>query len=176
MTEYVLSCGYAPWVPGRNTIENVRSHRLPSIDTTTAAFVLVLDRDDRLLLTHVNLPGRGWDAPGGHLDPGEDAFDASVREVVEETGFVLAPSDLSLLGWQRFTLLDEAPADYEYPAPVSHAVWFFARTDLPAPALAPDVLSECGPAEWCTRAEVLDRCPTANWLPFFHEISRFMSH
>ncbi|HKD97333.1 MAG TPA: NUDIX hydrolase [Micromonosporaceae bacterium] len=170
-TERVLSSASVPWVPGRHTMENVRSTRMPPAEQITAGFVLVRDADERLLLTHVNLPGRGWDAPGGHLDAGEDVLTAAVREVAEETGFALSTTDLSLIGWQRFTLLDEAPVDYEYPAPVSYAVWFSARTGLAAPPLAPDERSECGPAGWFTRDEAMRRCATADWLPFYRDIT-----
>jgi 8-oxo-dGTP pyrophosphatase MutT (NUDIX family) len=61
-----------------------------------AARVIVLDEDDRLLMLRghdPDEPGRSWwFTVGGGLEPGEDHRQAAVREVREETGFVL-PSD-----------------------------------------------------------------------------------
>jgi 8-oxo-dGTP pyrophosphatase MutT (NUDIX family) len=57
--------------------------------------VLVVDRHRRVLLLRGSDPadpaaGDWWFTPGGGLDPGEDAEAAARRELVEETGLVLA--------------------------------------------------------------------------------------
>jgi 8-oxo-dGTP pyrophosphatase MutT (NUDIX family) len=44
----------------------------------------VPDGDGRVLLVRPNR--RGWEMPGGRVDPGEDVAEAAVREVEEETG------------------------------------------------------------------------------------------
>ncbi|MCF3961385.1 NUDIX hydrolase [Streptomyces fuscigenes] len=56
-----------------------------------AAYAVLVD-DNRILLSRLvphlrdgNAAGR-WTLPGGGIDPGEDPFDAVVREVEEETG------------------------------------------------------------------------------------------
>lgn len=36
-----------------------------------------------------------WSLPKGHVDPGETAIDAAVREVREETGFVCTPDEVA---------------------------------------------------------------------------------
>lgn len=46
-----------------------------------------------LLTAH---PGRGWEFPGGKVEPGEAPADAAVREVFEETGATV--SDLQYMG------------------------------------------------------------------------------
>jgi 8-oxo-dGTP pyrophosphatase MutT (NUDIX family) len=64
-------------------------------DSRQAALIARLDRRGRLV----------WSLPKGHVEPGESAEDAAVREVREETGIlgrVLAP-----LGTIDFTFLAE---------------------------------------------------------------------
>jgi 8-oxo-dGTP pyrophosphatase MutT (NUDIX family) len=61
--------------------------------------VLLVDDRDRLLLFLDSDPGlspvpRWWITPGGGVEPGEGDVEAAVREVFEETGTRVAPSDL----------------------------------------------------------------------------------
>ncbi|UNX53284.1 NUDIX domain-containing protein [Georgenia sp. TF02-10] len=63
-----------------------------------AARVILLDEDDRIMLVRghdVGDPTRSWwFTVGGGIDPGEDTRAGAVREVLEETGFVVAPAEL----------------------------------------------------------------------------------
>jgi 8-oxo-dGTP pyrophosphatase MutT (NUDIX family) len=59
--------------------------------------VIVLDRDGRVLLAHATETTH-WDIPKGQGEPGEAPIDAALRELVEETGIVLAPERLKDLG------------------------------------------------------------------------------
>ena len=53
-----------------------------------AARILLLDPQDRVLLSHDTWNGgHWWTTPGGGIEDGEDARVAALREVAEETGF-----------------------------------------------------------------------------------------
>jgi 8-oxo-dGTP pyrophosphatase MutT (NUDIX family) len=71
----------------------------PAGPPVSSACALVTAGADLLL---VDVHTRGWDLPGGHLEPGEDPVTALRRELAEEAG--LAASDLGdpvLAGWFR---------------------------------------------------------------------------
>ena len=58
----------------------------------------MIDPDERTLLFEDSDPGiegtRWWVTPGGGIDPGETEAMAAVREVAEETGYVLGEDEL----------------------------------------------------------------------------------
>lgn len=67
------------------------------MDTRVAAYAVVIDADDRMLLAHWNEGRRAaWTLPGGGLEPGEEPEHAVRREVREETGYRVSVD--SLLG------------------------------------------------------------------------------
>jgi ADP-ribose pyrophosphatase YjhB (NUDIX family) len=58
------------------------------MDLRVAAYAVIIDADDRLLLAHWNEGRRAaWTMPGGGLEPGEEPERAARREVREETGY-----------------------------------------------------------------------------------------
>jgi 8-oxo-dGTP diphosphatase len=73
-------------------------------DTRLAAYAVIVDDRERILLTWYNGKGRGepgWTLPGGGVDYAETLEAAVVREVREETGYIV---DLDrLLATDSFT-------------------------------------------------------------------------
>ncbi|WP_029146121.1 NUDIX hydrolase [Microbacterium luticocti] len=65
------------------------------MDLRVAAYAVIIDEDDRILLSRW-IEGRrpAWTMPGGGLDAGEDPADAVRREVREETGYRVQVGDL----------------------------------------------------------------------------------
>ncbi len=65
--------------------------------TRLAAYVLVVDEQDRVLLAWWNGEGHSdpaWSLPGGGIDFDESVLDGLVREVYEETGYHVVPGPL----------------------------------------------------------------------------------
>jgi hypothetical protein len=56
--------------------------------------------------------------PGGRREPGETFVETVVREVHEETGWLLDRDSLRPLGWLRLEHLAAKPSDYPLPYPV----------------------------------------------------------
>jgi 8-oxo-dGTP pyrophosphatase MutT (NUDIX family) len=69
------------------------------------AAVVLVDRSGALLMQerdeHPALDPERWGFPGGHLEPGESYLEAAVRELAEETGIVLRPDEVALVGEVR---------------------------------------------------------------------------
>jgi 8-oxo-dGTP pyrophosphatase MutT (NUDIX family) len=69
---------------------------------------VVLDVRDRMLLFHTRDPtypqlGTWWELPGGGIDAGETVREATVRELAEEAGIVVAPEQVGEPNWRRRT-------------------------------------------------------------------------
>ncbi len=63
--------------------------------------------EDQVLMLHRNFPpNQGlWNGVGGHIDPGETAKQAVIREVKEETGYAIKePQFAGLLTWDGYEI------------------------------------------------------------------------
>lgn len=58
------------------------------------AFAAVFDENDRILCVKINYGSGNWTLPGGHLEKNESPYDAVIREVLEETGFIIEIENL----------------------------------------------------------------------------------
>ncbi|MEV0811032.1 NUDIX domain-containing protein [Micromonospora sp. NPDC050200] len=72
----------------------------------TAVRLVVRDARDHVLLFHTRDPehprlGTWWELPGGGMDPGETYAETAVRELREETGFVVGTARLGPPSWRR---------------------------------------------------------------------------
>jgi len=114
---------------------------------------IVFEDGNVLSIKMRNLKGEEvWTFPKGHLDPGETAEQAAVREVLEETGIDIAGEDLPLRNWQQSHVFEIfLEWRHRYAPGVTHNTEHVYSLELPAPrpvTLAP--------------GEHLDYC----WLPW----------
>lgn len=67
--------------------------------------------------------------PGGCREPGETLADVAVREVAEETGWILDRDSLVYLGFLHVEHLGPRPESYSYPYPDSLQLVFGGKAE-----------------------------------------------
>ena len=115
------------------------------------ALVTCVHGGTRHLLMVLRDDGYGWAVPGGHVDPGETAVEAALRELAEETGYVAAFTDAVL----------EMPARYVPDPRASDEAWAVTvpvAVDLGAVAVLPAVSGgdDARRAEWVPAEDYAD--------------------
>lgn len=100
---------------------------LPPSNLCTAVFCLPFQRDKILLVRH---PNRNWEMPGGHIDDGEDVYQALQREVLEEGRIKIV--NPRIIGYRKVittTPQDRRDGKTKYPHPFSYIPFFMTRFD-----------------------------------------------
>jgi len=68
---------------------------------SACAVALILEQDNKILCIHrgaVKINSHCWSIVAGHIDEGESATVALVREAFEEIGITIHPDDITLAG------------------------------------------------------------------------------
>ncbi|MCR2802779.1 NUDIX domain-containing protein [Paenibacillus soyae] len=110
------------WLPKPNRMTTIITDQVPEREAVSCAFVLAF-QEDAIVLTELH--DRGWDIPGGHVEPGESVEDAARRELYEETGAHVGA--LEQLGYMKIELFGERPSGYSYPFPNSYMVFYWGK-------------------------------------------------
>jgi ADP-ribose pyrophosphatase YjhB (NUDIX family) len=122
------------------------------MDLRVAAYAVIVDDDDRVLLAHWN-EGRkaAWTMPGGGLEDGEDPQDAARREVREETGYRVRLDEL--LGIHS-RVIPAARRNLPESTTPLHTLRIVYRATVLAGRLRNEKNGSTDRAEWFTLAQV----------------------
>lgn len=110
-----------PWMPTNSEARLYHTDEMPPVDICGTAFAFAFI-EDRMLMTR--LVKRGWDIPGGHIEPGESPEQAVIRETIEETQVIVEP--VELVGVQELEVFGSLPRD-GWTTPLSTQLFYLCR-------------------------------------------------
>lgn len=127
------------------------------LDTRVGCYAWI-ERDDRVLLTHWVSMGvdagrrisQGWTLPGGGLEAGEDTEQAAIREVAEETGYVVRLGALLTLDSVHVSAEERVDGG---PRPL-HVLRVIYLAEVVGGEFAVEQDGSTDDAGWFTRAEI----------------------
>lgn len=96
----------------------------PDHSLCTSVFGVVTYQSKLVVVKHAR---RGWELPGGHIEPGEDPLRGLKRELLEEAGFVFDQQDSAYFGHKKVTLPKPVPhrsGEGFYPFPHSYLPYY----------------------------------------------------
>jgi len=112
------------WLPPGTELSVIKSNKLPAVELITSVFTLCFSGNKLLMINHDE---RGWDLPGGHIEPGESLEEALRREVLEEAGATL--SEYKRFFHVKTQLNGPKPPEWKYPYPVCYMVCYLSKLD-----------------------------------------------
>jgi 8-oxo-dGTP diphosphatase len=121
------------------------------MDVRVAAYAVITDDADRVLLAHWN-EGRhaAWTLPGGGLEAGEDPEHAVRREIREETGYRAAVDELLGIHSRVIPASDRISSDAAGPL---HTLRIVYRAHVTGGDLRNEEDGSTDEARWFTRDE-----------------------
>ncbi len=135
----------------------------PKVDVRGAVF----DAGGRLLMVRELADGGRWTLPGGWADVNQTASECAVREVLEESGYVVRAEKLALLH-------DRGRQGHHPAGPFSIYKLFFLCTPLEDAPVATGPNIETSDARFWAEHEIPAELSTGRVLP--HQIARLFAH
>jgi 8-oxo-dGTP pyrophosphatase MutT (NUDIX family) len=109
------------WFPLESEIFIVKDEQIPPIELIVTVHTLCF-KEDKILMALVD--DRGWDFPGGHVEPGESLEEALIRETYEETGASI--KNTKPVAHIKLNVLSQKPHNWNYPYPVGYLLFYYA--------------------------------------------------
>ena len=110
------------WAPPGSELVVVKDKQIPPLELVVTVHVLCFKADRILMVLHQD---RGWDVPGGHVEPGETLEAALVRETYEESGASIC--NITPVGHIKLTLTGPRPDGWKYPYPEGYLLFYYAE-------------------------------------------------
>lgn len=149
-----------PFANGASDVDLVASPNPVPEEKVLAAMVFVRDAVGDFVAVH-SIRRNEWGSPGGWREPGESPVENAVRETHEETGLLLAPGQLEVVGYERFT-----PRSGDNPIGRDRPFLQVYRADLPESRPAVTQGDEgIAATRWVTPQEYAALCGHLFWWP-----------